>query len=254
MGVTTRALRWCADGTLSLVGAGSDDDAIEALLFDLGGTLDADGIGWGERFESMLRAELRDVPNTALAAALEAGEQAVLRHPRAGELGLEEMISLHVATQLDRLGASNPARVTRIAKRFYEETSAALSGRRGLLERLSSRLPLGVVSNGCGNTALLLRECGLADLFQCVVDSTRVNAWKPDPRIFSGALASLGRAAERVAMVGDRLDRDVEGAVAAGLRAIWVSGARALDASHPLASSVGAVVQSVDALEPEPPS
>jgi putative hydrolase of the HAD superfamily len=221
------------------------------LLFDLGGTLDADGIGWGERFTALLRAELPDAPNAALEAALAAGEQAVLRHPRAVELGLEEMIVVHVATQLERLRASNPGRAARVAKTFYEETSAALTGRRALLERLAARVSLGVVSNGCGNTSTLLRGCGLADLFRCVIDSTLVNAWKPDPRIFTRALAVIGFPAPRVAMVGDRLDRDVEGAVAAGLRAIWVSGARALDAADPLAGSVAAVVRSVDALDPE---
>lgn len=249
MGVSTRTLRWSADGSRLRVGAA--DDAIEALLFDLGGTLDADGVGWGERFATLLCAELPDVPDGDVEAALAAGEQAVLRHSRATDLGLEEMVALHVATQLERLGASSTARATRIAKSFYEETSAALAGRRALLERLSARVPLGVVSNGCGNTATLLRECGLGDLFRCVVDSTLVNAWKPDPRIFAPALDRFGIRAERVAMVGDRLDRDVEGAVAAGLRAIWVCGARSLDASDPLAASVSAVVRSVEALDPE---
>lgn len=223
---------------------------VEGLLFDLGGTLDADGRGWGERFEALLRAELPAAEAGAMAAALAAGEQRVLRHPRAAELGLEEMVDLHVATQLERLGAGDPALAARLTKEFSDETSRALLRRRPLLERLARRVPLGVVSNGCGNSERLLRDCGLGGLFRSIVDSSLVNAWKPDPRIFEPALAALALEPERVAMVGDRLDRDVEGAAAAGLHAIWVSGGRALDPAHPQAPCVRLVIENVEDLDP----
>ena len=218
------------------------------LLFDLGGTLDADGIGWSERFASLLRAEIPEAAAPAVEAALASGEQRVLRHPRAATLGLEEMVSLHVAAQLEHLRAADPARAARIAKVFYEETSATLAGRRPLLARLARRVRLGVVSNGCGNTERLLREAGLADFFASIVDSAEAGAWKPDPRIFAPALAALALAPREVAMAGDRLDRDVEAAAAAGLRSVWVSGGRRLDPDHPLASRVDLVVASVEAL------
>ena len=223
---------------------------VDALLFDLGGTLDADGLGWSERFEALLREQLPATTPGAMAAALAAGEQRVLLHPRAAELGLEEMISLHVRMQLEQLGASSPLRAARLVKVFYEETSGALARRRPLLERLAQRIPLGVVSNGCGNTERLLRECGLAELLHSIVDSSLAKVWKPDPRIFAPALAALGLAPGRVAMAGDRLDRDVAAAAAAGLHAIWVSGGRSLDPAHPCAPAVELLIESVDDLDP----
>jgi putative hydrolase of the HAD superfamily len=251
MGVSAAHSWWSADGRLLLAGGAEPAQRrVEGLLFDLGGTLDADGLGWGERFETLLRRELPEARREAVSAALTAGEQALLRHPRASELGLEEMVALHVATQLERLAAASPARAARLTKVFHEETSGALARRRPLLARLARRLPLGVVSNGCGNSEKLLRECGIGDLFRAIVDSSLVNAWKPDPRIFEPALSALGLEPGSVAMVGDRLDRDVEGAVAAGLAAVWVSGGRVLDPAHPLAASVSAIVESVDALDP----
>ena len=227
---------------------------VGALLFDLGGTLDADGLGWGERFSALLRAELPGAPGAAIAESIVAGEKAVLRHPRADTLGLEDMVALHVETQLTRLGDRSPARAARLAKVFYEETSHALASRRPLLHRLAQRIPLGVVSNGCGNSERLLRDAGLASLFRVVVDSSAAGAWKPDPRIFAPALAALGLPPAQVAMVGDRLDRDVEGAAAAGLRTVWISGGRRLDASDPLAAAVDVVLGSVAELDPEPVS
>ncbi len=223
---------------------------VGAVLFDLGGTLDADGLGWGERFAALLRAELPQAAPEQIVEALAAGEQSVLSHPRAASLGLEEMVSLHVAAQLAALGAADSPRAARMVEAFREQTGGALRRRRSLLERLARRVPLGVVSNGCGNTEVLLRECGLADLFVGIVDSSCVGAWKPDPAIFAPALARLGLPASHVAMVGDRLDRDVEGAAAAGIAAVWVSGGRPLDPAHPQAPAVRLVIPSVDALDP----
>lgn len=223
---------------------------VAGLLFDLGGTLDADGVGWGERFAKLLRSELPDAKAPVVAAALEAGEQRVLRHPRAALLGLEEMVALHVDAQLGRLGAAERARAARLVKTFHEETSATLARRRPLLARLAKRVRLGVVSNGCGNTERLLEECGLTSLLSCVVDSSKVGAWKPDPRIFTPALSALALAPHEVAMVGDRVDRDVEGAVAAGLRSVWVCGERHLDSGEPLARRIDRIVASIDALDP----
>ena len=45
---------------------------------------------------------------------------------------------------------------------------------------------------------------------------------KPSPEFFAAATASLGLAADQVVMIGDDLEGDVEGARAAGLRAIAV--------------------------------
>ena len=44
---------------------------------------------------------------------------------------------------------------------------------------------------------------------------------KPDPRIFAIALERLGCAAADAVMIGDSWPADIEGARAAGVRAIW---------------------------------
>jgi putative hydrolase of the HAD superfamily len=245
-------VRW-ADARLFLVsGSGSEVGPIEGLIFDLGGTLDADGAPWGERFRMLLEdAGLPKGEPGPLEAALEAGEQAVLGHPRAAELGLAEMVQLHVSAQLECLGAAEVELATRLLDRFVTETAETLSGRRGLLERLASRLPLAVVSNGCGNTRRLLAEAGLEPFFRAIVDSSQLGFWKPDPRIFEPALTRLGLPRERVAVVGDRADRDLEAALAAGLRAVWVCGDHPPSVDDERLRGVHAVLRSVDELDPK---
>jgi putative hydrolase of the HAD superfamily len=244
-------VRWSDGGLLLVSCSGSEVGPIEGLIFDLGGTLDADGAPWAERFRTLLaEAGLPGLEPGAVKSALEAGERAVLGHPRARELGLEEMTHLHLSAQLEALGGAEAGLVAWMRDRFVTETAGTLASRRSLLERLAGRMPLAVASNGCGNTRRLLAEAGLERFFRAIVDSSEVGFWKPDPRIFEPALTRLGLPRERVAVVGDRTDRDMEAALAAGLRAAWVAGARPFVADDERLRGVHAVLHSVNELDP----
>lgn len=245
-------VRWTADRLYLVSCSGEEAGPIEGLIFDLGGTLDSDGAPWGERFRAVLaEAGIPGLEPGAVESALEAGEKAVLRHPRAAELGLEAMVHLHVSAQLACLGAFDADLVARLRDRFVSETTGTLASRRPLLERLADRLTLAVASNGCGNTGRLLAEAGLAGFFRAIVDSSEVGFWKPDPRIFEPALAGLGLPRGCVAVVGDRVDRDVEAALAGGLRAVWVAGDRPVHAGDARVRGAHAVIRSVNELEPD---
>jgi HAD superfamily hydrolase (TIGR01549 family) len=76
-----------------------------------------------------------------------------------------------------------------------------------------------VVSNSEGGLAELMAEIGIADAFELIVDSARVGIAKPDPRIFEHVVAALGGG--DCVHVGDSWAADVQGALAAGWRAIW---------------------------------
>lgn len=83
-------------------------------------------------------------------------------------------------------------------------------------------LRLGVVSNWSPALEELLEALDLRRFFDVVISSARVQWEKPDPRIFHCALERLGIAAADALHVGDRRDNDVDGARAAGLRALRV--------------------------------
>jgi len=86
---------------------------------------------------------------------------------------------------------------------------------------------LGVISNWDERLEPLLRGLGLYKWFDAVVVSCQVRSAKPSPLIFRYALEKLGLAAASVLHVGDRMKEDVEGARAAGMRAVLID--RGLD-------------------------
>ena len=90
------------------------------------------------------------------------------------------------------------------------------------LRRLDGRYRLGILANQQPWIRDILGRDGLAGFFDLWVISAEVGAEKPDPAIFEHALREAGSSAERCAMVGDRLDNDVEAARRHGMRGIWL--------------------------------
>ncbi|WP_287129666.1 HAD-IA family hydrolase, partial [Candidatus Cyanaurora vandensis] len=80
-------------------------------------------------------------------------------------------------------------------------------------------LPLVVVSNFDQRLIQVLRELGLSSYFQAVVYSSLVGHAKPDPAIFTYALARVQLRPAQVLHVGDSRRADLLGAQQAGLRA-----------------------------------
>jgi putative hydrolase of the HAD superfamily len=67
-----------------------------------------------------------------------------------------------------------------------------------------------------------LGPAGILELVDGVVTSAEVGAAKPDPRVFERALAIAGVEPGEALHAGDKVDNDVEGARAAGVRAVLV--------------------------------
>jgi putative hydrolase of the HAD superfamily len=77
-----------------------------------------------------------------------------------------------------------------------------------------------VVSNWDVSLRGVLDDTGLAPLLDGLVISAEVGAAKPDPAIFERALEVAGASRGEALHVGDTVDVDVAGALAAGLRAV----------------------------------
>jgi putative hydrolase of the HAD superfamily len=115
---------------------------------------------------------------------------------------------------------------------FFEQLFDAMSrpeawreipGARNLLLKLRSlRWSTAIVSNFDRRLPALLRGLELADLFDAIVLCSDVGAAKPEAAIFHYALERLEVPASRAVVVGDNGVQDIEGARAAGLRAIDV--------------------------------
>jgi HAD superfamily hydrolase (TIGR01509 family) len=81
-------------------------------------------------------------------------------------------------------------------------------------------LSLVCVSNWDCSLPDVLEGCGLGEALDGVVTSAEAGARKPDPDIFAPALAIAGVTASRALHVGDTVAEDVDGARAAGIRAL----------------------------------
>jgi putative hydrolase of the HAD superfamily len=92
-----------------------------------------------------------------------------------------------------------------------------------MLRDLSSRYPLALLTNGASDVQRAkLGRTPFAAYFAEVVISVEAGVGKPDPELFRLAAKRLGVDPRDAVMVGDSLARDVVGAKAAGMRAVWI--------------------------------
>jgi len=83
-------------------------------------------------------------------------------------------------------------------------------------------LELGVISNSHRSLEAFTEHFAL-DRYVRTHVSAHPNRWmKPHPSIFEAALASAGVAPAEAVMVGDSFKHDVQGALGAGLHAVWL--------------------------------
>jgi putative hydrolase of the HAD superfamily len=91
------------------------------------------------------------------------------------------------------------------------------------LEELRGRgLRLVAASNWDCSLPRVLDGAGLGELLDGVATSAAVGARKPDPALLEAALGLAGCAPDEAVHVGDSLENDVRGALAAGIRVVLV--------------------------------
>ncbi|HEY2375206.1 MAG TPA: HAD family hydrolase [Gemmatimonadaceae bacterium] len=120
-------------------------------------------------------------------------------------------------------------------------TTHPMPGAREALDTLhDAGVRLGVVSNSSFRGEVIRHELskhGLADHLEVVVASADYAVRKPNPLLFETAAGLLGICASDIWFVGDRLDTDVAGAQAAGMRPIWFAAPDADRADGPLSTA-----------------
>jgi len=204
---------------------------IRAILFDMGGTLDGDGLHWLDRFVALYADAGARQPREVLRGAFDHAELLAATDEVIATASLEQMIDRHVGWQLAHLharGAALPPGADlhrRLVDAFVAPVRAAAAENVRLLADLTSRgLRLGVVSNGCGNVDVLCADLGYSPFLSVIVDSRRAGLYKPDPAIFIYAAAKMELRPSSVMMVGDSFDRDVRPAKSIGMLTAWLEG------------------------------
>jgi len=93
-----------------------------------------------------------------------------------------------------------------------------------VLDSLSGRIPLVLVTNGPGHHQRTKVEAvGFGPYFKGIVVSGEIGRAKPDALMFNAALAIAGIRAVEAIMVGNNLPRDIGGAQARGIAGAWVN-------------------------------
>lgn len=105
------------------------------------------------------------------------------------------------------------------------------------LRRLRQAHRLGVVSDIWSRNDLYLREfarAGIRELFDVIVFSSDYGRLKPSPYLFHKAIEAFAVERTKIVFVGDSLTRDIAGAKAVGLSAVWINpGQEEVEASLP---------------------
>jgi HAD superfamily hydrolase (TIGR01549 family) len=196
---------------------------VSVLLFDFGGTLDADGVPWKERFFRLWREEGEDAPRETFDRAFYAADDALVG-ALSTALPLAETAGLLARGIREGLKTRDASLPERVAARFTAEARGNLARSAALLARLSPRYRLGVVSNFYGNLEAICQEAGIGRYLSAAVDSVDVGASKPDPAIFHAALERLSAGADETVFIGDSASRDMAGARGVGMRHVLVAG------------------------------
>jgi putative hydrolase of the HAD superfamily len=196
---------------------------LDAILFDMGGTLDGRG-AWRERFGRLFEAAGIVRSRDDRMRAFDYAERRSHASDAMAGARLRELVGSHVRWQFEHLGIDEARAAQAIVDGFVAEVEVVSAANRRMLASLAAQgLRLGLVSNACGNAATLCEECGYAPHLSVVIDSHRVGVAKPDPAIFWHALHALGVAPSRAGFVGDSLDRDMRPAKALGMWTCWVT-------------------------------
>lgn len=209
-----------------------DVSKIKGIIFDYGGTLDTGGDHWSEVIWKAWqqagvaadKAEFREVyvyAERELARTLH-----ILPHHNFHDLLLIKMqIELQRLTELGHFAPQDiEPKAEEIAKICYESAKASVNDAKPVLDALSKKYPMVLVSNFYGNVETVLKDFGLDKYFKKVIESAVVGVRKPDPKIFLLGVEALGLKPDEVLVFGDSYSKDIVPAEKAGCQVFWLKG------------------------------
>lgn len=198
---------------------------LSAVTWDFGQTLaELDTSFLADKLRSIGVAARGEALDVAVPAAWAAYDAAV----RAGGSGHPwKLFMSHVLSG----GGVSEAEIPRAVDFLWEDQPVRNLWRRpiaGMIEVVEAiaeaAVPQGIVSNSEGKLAELCAELGWARHFPVVADSGKLGVEKPATGIFRWAAERLGAPLSGIVHIGDVHAVDVDGAVAAGMHAIWFRG------------------------------
>lgn len=198
---------------------------MKSILFDFGGTIDTDGVHWSEKFWEYYQKFDIAVTKREFELAFVATEQELGDVPVLRKATFYETLRKQIKLQFKLLGLNGKDdRVQQMLDACYADVDRTVGKARLLIDELSMQYRLGIVSNFYGNLETVCQEFELYRYFGAVIDSVVVGIRKPDPAIWSLAIARLGVHPKETWTVGDSYERDIVPPKQLGCKTVWLKG------------------------------
>lgn len=196
---------------------------IKTIFFDFGGTLDSDGIEWGLRLLKKLNdAGLAFNKDNFMGAAKKSMDQ-LFDNKESAFLNYKQAIDIYIYWVIKNLELIIEDYKKVLVDPFYLESVRYIERNRKLLERLSGKFTLGIISNNFGNCKGWCNEFSIDNYFKVIIDSNIIGFRKPDKRIFEIACKKIGSSFEECVYVGDKYMIDIEPVIKLGIQPIWIN-------------------------------
>ncbi|MBO7238910.1 MAG: HAD family hydrolase [Bacteroidaceae bacterium] len=202
---------------------------IKGVIFDYGGTIDTNGIHWGEVIAEQYRLAGIELERELYRNAYVHGERSLAKVPViAPQDTFHTLLRKKISIQFEYLkeqtqsGQFTDENAEKIADGCYSKVKETLETSRGIIASFAQRFPMVLVTNFYGNMPVVLNEFGLEDFFKCIVESSVVGIRKPDPALFAMGVEALHIAAEEIVVIGDSYRKDIYPALTLGCKTVWL--------------------------------
>ncbi len=218
----------------------------QAVIFDLFGTLTfpTDPRLWDEMAHATASVLSADPDEVRKASDRSVPDRMVGRFGDVFETAhtLIEMLGVAPTKELVRETVDARLRVLSGSVRLRPEATS-------VLEALRERdVRVGVLSNAPPEVPELWPEWPLAGLADAVAFSSVIGCKKPDARAYQHVCGQLDAKPSTTYFVGDGSDNEINGALRAGLRAVWLQGTPGVRPPSPPAWKVISTIRAVPAL------
>ena len=204
-------------------------NTIKGIIFDYGGTIDTNGIHWGEFIWEQYQKVGIDITRDVYREAYVYGERFLAKNPVIEPCDtFHTLLRKKIAIHFDFLRNRMPEKqfdnevAETIADGCYNKVKETLATSRAIVEQLSKQYPMVLVTNFYGNMPVVLKEFGLAGYFKCIVESSIVGIRKPDPALFALGVDALQLPAEEIVVIGDSYRKDIYPSSTLGCKTIWL--------------------------------
>ncbi|TLU99375.1 HAD family hydrolase [Dyadobacter luticola] len=201
---------------------------IKGILLDYGGTIDTNGLHWANVLWDSYQRHQVSIDRESFAKAYTFGERALALNPIIQPQHVfYDVLFLKVGQQFHFLKEQgfevNDAAIEAIARDCNHFAHTTVKNATPALANLAQQYPIVMVSNFYGNIQNVLRDFGILDYFQAVVESAVVGVRKPDPQIYQLGINLLGYLPAECAVVGDSYSKDISPAKQLGCKAVWLN-------------------------------